>query len=48
MKEFSKIVVANMGGKTVKKMQGEMLAQQMVRNGILKAPASVRTRCPSG
>jgi Family of unknown function (DUF5681) len=33
MKEFYGTVVASMGGKTVKKIQGEIVAQQMVRRG---------------
>ena len=33
MKEFYRTVVASMGGKTVKKTQGEIVAQQMVRRG---------------
>jgi hypothetical protein len=33
MKEFYRTVVASMGGKTVKKIQGEIVAQQMVRRG---------------
>ena len=31
MKEFYKTVVASLGGKTVKKMQGEIVAQQWSR-----------------
>ena len=33
MKEFYRTVIASMGGKTVKKTQGEIVAQQMVRRG---------------
>jgi hypothetical protein len=33
MKEFYKTVTANLGGKTVKKTQGEIVAQQMVGRG---------------
>ena len=40
MKEFYKTVVANQGGKTAKKMQGEIVAQQMIKNAIFKGPAS--------
>jgi hypothetical protein len=29
-----------MGGKTVKKMQGESVAQQMVNNAIMKGPTA--------
>jgi hypothetical protein len=40
MKEFYKTVVASLGGKTVKRTQGEIVAQQMVKNAIVKGPAS--------
>ena len=33
MKEFCRIAVASMGGKTVKKTQGEIVAQQMGGRG---------------
>ena len=36
MREFYKTVVANMGGKTVKKTQGELVAAQMVKSAIVK------------
>ena len=41
MKEFYKPVVANMGGKTVKKSQGEIVATMMVKNAVSKGPASL-------
>jgi len=42
MKEFYKSVVANMGGKTVKKTQARSFAQQQtVKNAIVKGPASL-------
>jgi hypothetical protein len=36
MKEFYKTVTAVMNGKTAKKSQGEIVAQQMVKNATLK------------
>jgi hypothetical protein len=41
MKEFYRTVAANLGGKTVKKSQGEIVARQMVKNAISKGPASL-------
>ena len=38
MKEFYKTVVASMNGQAVKKTQGEIVAQQMVKNAIIGAP----------
>ena len=38
MKEFFKPVVAQVGGKTVRKSQVELVAQQMVRDAITKGP----------
>jgi hypothetical protein len=38
---FYKTVVANIGGKTVKKTQGEIVAHQMVKNAIMKGPAAM-------
>ena len=38
MKEFYKTVPANLGGKTVNKMQGEIIAMQMVKGAINKGP----------
>jgi hypothetical protein len=35
MKEFYKTVVASMNGQAVKKTQGEIVAQQMVKNAII-------------
>ena len=35
MREFYKTVPASMGGKTVKRSQGEIIAQQMVKNAIV-------------
>jgi Family of unknown function (DUF5681) len=40
MKEFYKTVSANLGGKTVNKMQGEIVAMQMVKNAINKGPVA--------
>jgi hypothetical protein len=40
MKEFYETVIASMGGKTVKRSQREIVAQQMVKNAILKGQAS--------
>jgi hypothetical protein len=40
MKEFYKTVPASLGGKTVNKMQGELVAHQMVKNAINKGPVS--------
>ena len=37
-KEFFKPVVAQVGGKTVRKSQVELVAQQMVRDAITKGP----------
>jgi hypothetical protein len=42
MKEFYKPVVVNIGGKTVKKSQAEIVAQQMVKNAIKKGGAAVK------
>jgi hypothetical protein len=41
MKEFYKTVVASMGGKTVKKRQGEIVATMMVKNAISKGPIAM-------
>ena len=41
MKEFYKTVPCNLGGKTVNKMQGELVAHQMVKNAINEGPASM-------
>jgi hypothetical protein len=41
MKEFYKTVIANLGGKTVKKMQGEIVAQQMVKNASVEGAAAM-------
>jgi hypothetical protein len=41
MKEFYKTVAASLGGKTVKKSQGEIVATMMVKNAISKGPASL-------
>jgi hypothetical protein len=38
MKEFYKTVPASLGGKTVNKMQGEIVAMAMVKNAISKGP----------
>jgi hypothetical protein len=40
MKEFYKTVAANLGGKTVSKMQGELVAHQMINNAIKKGQAA--------
>jgi predicted transport protein len=40
MKEFYKTVPANLGGKTVNKMQGELVAHQMIYNAIKKGQAA--------
>jgi Family of unknown function (DUF5681) len=40
MKEFYKTVIANMAGKTVKRSQGETVAQQVVKNAIVTKQAS--------
>jgi Family of unknown function (DUF5681) len=40
MKEFYRTVPANLGGKTVNKMQGELMAHQMVKNAINKGPVA--------
>ena len=41
MKEFYKTVAANLGGKAVNKMQGEIVAMQMVKNAINKGPVAM-------
>ena len=38
MKEFYKTVPASLGGKTVNKRQGEIIAMQMVKGAINKGP----------
>ena len=38
MKEFYKTVPANLGGKTINKMQGEIIAMQMIKGAINKGP----------
>lgn len=40
MKEFYKTVPASLGGKTINKMQGEIIAMQMVKNAINKGPVA--------
>ena len=40
MKELYKTVPANLGGKTVNKQQGEILAMQMVKGAINKGPTA--------
>ena len=40
MKELFKTVPANLGGKTVNKQQGEILAMQMVKGAINKGPTA--------
>ena len=47
MREFCKTVVARMGGKTVKRSQGEIVAQQMVKNAILKGKPPIWRSCLS-
>jgi hypothetical protein len=48
MKEFYRTVVASMGGKTVKKTQGEIVAQQMVnRRGATSTCKLISRRCDS-
>ena len=42
MKEFYKPVVVNIGGKTVKKSQAEIVVQKMVKNAITKGGASLK------
>ena len=42
MKEFYKTVPANLGGKTINKMQSEILARQMVKGAINKGPMAQR------
>jgi Family of unknown function (DUF5681) len=42
MKEFYKPVVVNIGGKTVKKSQAEILAHQMVKNAITKGSVATK------
>jgi hypothetical protein len=42
MKEFYKPVVVNIGGKTVKKSQAEIFAQQTVKNAITKGGAATK------
>ncbi len=40
MKEFFKPVVAQIGGKTVRKSQMELVAQQMIKDAIIKGPTA--------
>jgi Family of unknown function (DUF5681) len=40
VKEFFKTVTASMNGKTINKMQGEIIAMQMVKNAINKGPVA--------
>ena len=42
MKEFFKPVVAQVGGKMVRASQSQLLAQQMVKNGITKGPQAMK------
>jgi hypothetical protein len=41
MKEFYKTVPANLGGKTVNKTQGQIVAMKMVTNAINKGPVAM-------
>jgi Family of unknown function (DUF5681) len=42
VKEFYKTVFVNINGKTVKKSQAEIVAQQMIKNAIKKGGAAIK------